>query len=1089
MAGKLVSLNEAAEMLGMTPDQLVEMRQHNEIHGYRDGTSWKFKVEEVERVADERGIQIPGRGGLGDLGLVIEGSSLNLADSSFTGLDGDLGLSGGDSALAPPELNVADGSADVTEDQAPTGESDVGVGGGSDLAETGSSDLGGDAGSDLGSDLDDIIDLTADTDDGSAISDLSSELEAAASPASDDATSDLDAIIDLTAGEEELSTQGSSDLEATLEMTAGDDAVSAAGSGVGSDLEAALELTAGDDALEGGSEMGSDLQAALDLSDSVSEGDDVIDLDQPLDAVDGGSALASDLGSDLAAALEADAASSDVLDAAGQGPDGSELGSDLAAALDMGSDHALDEEGYPSSGEADSDLGAALDAIGATSEDVVSGTDFIPGDGSDLGSALASALDMADVEPADTSADDQVALGDAGEWVDEEGSEATSEDSDFGSDMQMELDLTDSAAGSDAVSAAEAVVEEIDLALDGEAEASEPAAAPTAPRADSDPDVEALMDSSISPEAPADDDSIDSILVSEESLGHSGEMTSSTIIGKASRVVDAEDVELGGDSGEVEIASDAVGSDMNLVAGGSSVLGAEEDVLNADTGIDSDVSLVPAADGSGVNLIAGDSEILDDDDLALDGGTSIGSDVELVDDAAASGVNLVVGGSDIVSGSDVLIGEEREGSTGGGSTGGGSGTGKLVADGSDVSIADEDLELALDSELSLTDDEEVSLDGEEIASDDDEDLIGVGDAALDISGDASEDDDLDAMLADSVAASDLELDADSADMGDDLQLDADSADFGDDLQLDVDSAVGDDLQLDADSGVGDDLELDDSRGLSLDEADDDDFGEIMDGGLVADSAGLGSGIGSGIGSDIGSDIELEDDDDDDLDVMLAGSAAGSDLTLGSDSGINLSPTDSGLSLEEEPLDLGGSSIEQLELPEDEDMISLEEEAPVADQDAATQLKADDEFLLTPIEEAEDESSGSQVIALEDSEVYADENAQTMLGAAAPAADMGQQPLVAEDADFLLTPSQQQPDQAPAATAQPVAMVGPAPTHTLPEAKYSIFNVMGLMLVLVVLGITGPLMVDLMRNLWEYNQPVAASSSLIDSIIKAINLQP
>jgi hypothetical protein len=285
-------------------------------------------------------------------------------------------------------------------------------------------------------------------------------------------------------------------------------------------------------------------------------------------------------------------------------------------------------------------------------------------------------------------------------------------------------------------------------------------------------------------------------------------------------------------------------------------------------------------------------------------------------------------------------------------------------------------------------------------------------------------------------------------------------------------SVESDLTL-QDSADDEELSLTTPSGLMLDEMDDND----------AVIAGHDSKAGSGLGSDIGSDIELDtDDDDDDLDVMLAGSAAGSDLTLGSDSGINLSPTDSGLSLEEEPLDLGGSSIEQLELPEDEDMISLEDEA---DPDAATQLKADDEFLLTPIEETDDESSGSQVIALEDSEVYADENAQTMLGGA-PSRGM-QQPLVAEDADFLLTPTQQQ--YSPGATAQPVAMVGPAPTHTLPEAKYSIFNVLGLMLVMAVLVVTGTLMVDLMRNLWEYNSPVAASSSLIDSIIKALNLQP
>src|SRR5206468_10556315 len=90
------------------------------------------------------------------------------------------------------------------------------------------------------------------------------------------------------------------------------------------------------------------------------------------------------------------------------------------------------------------------------------------------------------------------------------------------------------------------------------------------------------------------------------------------------------------------------------------------------------------------------------------------------------------------------------------------------------------------------------------------------------------------------------------------------------------------------------------------------------------------------------------------------------------------PSDSGLSLEEEPLDLGGGSgVESLELPEDEGVVALEGEA--ADQDASTQLKADNEFLLSAGEAMdEDESdSGSQVIALEDSESF-DSEAATML---------------------------------------------------------------------------------------------------------------
>jgi len=48
-----VSLDEAAKILGISTDELIEMRSRGEIFGYRDGPSWKFKQEEIERVQGE----------------------------------------------------------------------------------------------------------------------------------------------------------------------------------------------------------------------------------------------------------------------------------------------------------------------------------------------------------------------------------------------------------------------------------------------------------------------------------------------------------------------------------------------------------------------------------------------------------------------------------------------------------------------------------------------------------------------------------------------------------------------------------------------------------------------------------------------------------------------------------------------------------------------------------------------------------------------------------------------------------------------------------------------------------------------------
>ncbi len=53
MSSNFVPLEEAAKRLGVSADELVEMRSRGDIFGYRDGGSWKFKPEEIERVRSE----------------------------------------------------------------------------------------------------------------------------------------------------------------------------------------------------------------------------------------------------------------------------------------------------------------------------------------------------------------------------------------------------------------------------------------------------------------------------------------------------------------------------------------------------------------------------------------------------------------------------------------------------------------------------------------------------------------------------------------------------------------------------------------------------------------------------------------------------------------------------------------------------------------------------------------------------------------------------------------------------------------------------------------------------------------------------
>jgi excisionase family DNA binding protein len=213
----------------------------------------------------------------------------------------------------------------------------------------------------------------------------------------------------------------------------------------------------------------------------------------------------------------------------------------------------------------------------------------------------------------------------------------------------------------------------------------------------------------------------------------------------------------------------------------------------------------------------------------------------------------------------------------------------------------------------------------------------------------------------------------------------------------------------------------------------------------------------------GSDISLVSPSDDD-ELVLGG--IDSDITHSAgDSGISLlDPQDSGLSLMDAPLDLGGSKVESLELGDDDMMLLDESKA------TGSQADSEDDFLLTPLEEGGDEAdSGSQVIALDTDDVQFDEAGGSLLDEAAPAGasmleeDLGQGSLAAPGF---------------AATAAPVGAYASAAS----DAAFGTWNVVSLCLVVLFLCLSGMMMFDLMRNMWSWNGAYAVNSSLMDMVL-------
>ena len=341
------------------------------------------------------------------------------------------------------------------------------------------------------------------------------------------------------------------------------------------------------------------------------------------------------------------------------------------------------------------------------------------------------------------------------------------------------------------------------------------------------------------------------------------------------------------------------------------------------------------------------------------------------------------------------------------------------------------------------------------------------DADLILSGDSTGGSDI-VLSSDSGGASDLLAEGSEIKLseGSEIKL-ADASDLtlseGSEIKLADDSEI----KLTDSSGAGSELRL---------------AGDSVASNIMADDEVLNAGSGTGdLILDVEDGLELSDDElilDDDsissIDIEGAeddeGNLHDSDITLNaSDSGINLtSPSDSGLSLEKTPAELGGSGIEALELGE-ADFIELDDEDEL-DLDEGTELKADDDFLLTSAEGgvSDESESGSQVIALDEADEF-DEVGDTML-AETEMLDAG---------DLATTDAVKggAVDIVPGAAPQTI----PAPV----DDEYSIWNVAGLGTCLFFLSLAGIMMFDLLRNMWSWQQEYSLNSSLMEAIINLL----
>jgi len=223
-------------------------------------------------------------------------------------------------------------------------------------------------------------------------------------------------------------------------------------------------------------------------------------------------------------------------------------------------------------------------------------------------------------------------------------------------------------------------------------------------------------------------------------------------------------------------------------------------------------------------------------------------------------------------------------------------------------------------------------------------------------------------------------------------------------------------------------------------------------------------------------VELVGDDD-----LVLSDSEGSDITLDSgDSGINLAPADSGLALDDIPLELGGSAIlSSLSLGGESDPeISLIGSDPSVEEESLSELQQEDDFQLTPMGEGDQQDDGdssSQVIALDaELEEFADE-AEGILEE-----DIGE----ADEALVLTEDYAQQADD----TLGTAGYAVPAAVSAGTEAPYSIGNVLLLGSCALLLALGGIMMLDMIRSIWSWNEPYALNSSMLDALLGLLGLK-
>ncbi|MCA9101800.1 MAG: helix-turn-helix domain-containing protein, partial [Planctomycetales bacterium] len=297
MAPSLISLDDAAKQLNITAAELNERRERQEIYGYRDGASWKFKQADIDKLktAMAGGGDSDDDLGLDDLALDDSDDLMDVSSDADSGL-ASVADSGEIEADAPSDDDSMDvmllSEAELGESvpgasstiigkpglQGP-GESDIKIITDEDRAATGGAATPGTPGSD--------VNLAAIDDESSVLDVAGSDLALSASE-SDQLSpgSGISLTDEAAASAGEFSLDDDDDASAGFDLA--DDSSASEGFDLSEDSSDELSVMGDDEMVLGGSGVGSDITlGAADSGISLANpADSGLSLEEPFDLTD-----------------------------------------------------------------------------------------------------------------------------------------------------------------------------------------------------------------------------------------------------------------------------------------------------------------------------------------------------------------------------------------------------------------------------------------------------------------------------------------------------------------------------------------------------------------------------------------------------------------------------------------------------------------------------------------------------------------------------------------------------------------------------------------------------------------------------------